>query len=57
MIFVGSLMKNFFEEFAWRSYLTPSVGCSKGSSVTELFPFHRQHFVDVLASTLLLLLP
>jgi len=23
VMFVGSLMKNFFEEFAWRSYLTP----------------------------------
>lgn len=23
VIFIGSLMKNFFEEFAWRSYLTP----------------------------------
>ncbi|NWF64329.1 MAG: hypothetical protein HXY38_08490 [Chloroflexi bacterium] len=22
MVFTGSLMKNFFEEFAWRSYLT-----------------------------------
>lgn len=25
MIFVGSLMKNIFEEFAWRSYLTPRL--------------------------------
>jgi len=25
VIFVGSLMKNFFEEFAWRSYLTPRL--------------------------------
>ncbi len=25
IIFVGSLMKNFFEEFAWRSYLTPRL--------------------------------
>jgi membrane protease YdiL (CAAX protease family) len=25
MIFVGSLMKNFFEEFVWRSYLTPRL--------------------------------
>jgi membrane protease YdiL (CAAX protease family) len=25
MIFIGSLMKNFFEEFAWRSYLTPRL--------------------------------
>lgn len=25
MVFVGSLMKNFFEEFAWRSYLTPRL--------------------------------
>ncbi|HNB39955.1 MAG TPA: CPBP family glutamic-type intramembrane protease [Anaerolineales bacterium] len=24
-IFIGSLMKNFFEEFAWRSYLTPRL--------------------------------
>lgn len=25
MIFAGSLMKNIFEEFAWRSYLTPRL--------------------------------
>lgn len=25
MLFIGSLMKNFFEEFAWRSYLTPRL--------------------------------
>ena len=25
VIFVGSLMKNFFEEFVWRSYLTPRL--------------------------------
>ena len=25
LIFTGSLMKNFFEEFAWRSYLTPRL--------------------------------
>ncbi|HMZ06189.1 MAG TPA: CPBP family intramembrane metalloprotease [Anaerolineales bacterium] len=25
IMFVGSLMKNFFEEFAWRSYLTPRL--------------------------------
>lgn len=25
LVFVGSLMKNFFEEFAWRSYLTPRL--------------------------------
>jgi len=25
VLFVGSLMKNFFEEFAWRSYLTPRL--------------------------------
>jgi membrane protease YdiL (CAAX protease family) len=25
VIFVGSLMKNFFEEFAWRGYLTPRL--------------------------------
>lgn len=24
-MFIGSLMKNFFEEFAWRSYLTPRL--------------------------------
>ena len=29
MIFVGSLMKNFFEEFAWRSYLTPRLDAAK----------------------------
>ena len=25
IIFIGSLMKNFFEEFVWRSYLTPRL--------------------------------
>lgn len=25
VMFVGSIMKNFFEEFAWRSYLTPRL--------------------------------
>jgi membrane protease YdiL (CAAX protease family) len=25
MLFIGSLMKNFFEEFAWRGYLTPRL--------------------------------
>ncbi|HND47616.1 MAG TPA: CPBP family intramembrane metalloprotease [Anaerolineales bacterium] len=25
VIFIGSLIKNFFEEFAWRSYLTPRL--------------------------------
>ncbi len=29
MMFVGSLMKNFFEEFAWRSYLTPRLDAMK----------------------------
>jgi membrane protease YdiL (CAAX protease family) len=29
MLFVGSLIKNFFEEFAWRSYLTPRVDAIK----------------------------
>ena len=29
MIFVGSLMKNFFEEFAWRGYLTPRFEAAK----------------------------
>ena len=28
-MFVGSLMKNFFEEFAWRSYLTPRLDAAK----------------------------
>ncbi|MBI3169166.1 MAG: CPBP family intramembrane metalloprotease [Chloroflexi bacterium] len=28
-MFVGSLMKNFFEEFAWRSYLTPRLEATK----------------------------
>jgi membrane protease YdiL (CAAX protease family) len=28
-MFVGSLMKNFFEEFAWRSYLTPRLAATK----------------------------
>jgi membrane protease YdiL (CAAX protease family) len=27
--FLGSLMKNFFEEFAWRSYLTPRLDAAK----------------------------
>lgn len=29
VIFIGSLMKNFFEEFAWRSYLTPRLDAAK----------------------------
>jgi len=29
MMFVGSLMKNFFEEFAWRGYLTPRFEAAK----------------------------
>ena len=29
VMFVGSLMKNFFEEFAWRSYLTPRLAATK----------------------------
>ncbi|MBE0672174.1 MAG: CPBP family intramembrane metalloprotease [Anaerolineales bacterium] len=29
MMFVGSLMKNFFEEFAWRGYLTPRLEAAK----------------------------
>lgn len=29
IMFVGSLMKNFFEEFAWRSYLTPRLDAAK----------------------------
>ena len=29
VIFAGSLMKNFFEEFAWRSYLTPRLEAAK----------------------------
>ncbi len=33
MVFVGSLMKNFFEEFAWRSYLTPRL---EAASVSPL---------------------
>jgi membrane protease YdiL (CAAX protease family) len=28
-MFVGSLMKNIFEEFAWRSYLTPRLDATK----------------------------
>jgi len=28
-MFAGSLMKNFFEEFAWRSYLTPRLDATK----------------------------
>ena len=34
MIFVGSLMKNFFEEFVWRSYLTPRL---EAAGVKPLF--------------------
>jgi membrane protease YdiL (CAAX protease family) len=29
IMLVGSLMKNFFEEFAWRSYLTPRLDATK----------------------------
>lgn len=29
IMFAGSLMKNFFEEFAWRSYLTPRLEAAK----------------------------
>jgi membrane protease YdiL (CAAX protease family) len=29
VMFAGSLMKNFFEEFAWRSYLTPRLDAAK----------------------------
>jgi membrane protease YdiL (CAAX protease family) len=29
LILVGSLMKNFFEEFAWRGYLTPRLEAAK----------------------------
>ncbi len=29
MILIGSLMKNFFEEFAWRGYLTPRLEAAK----------------------------
>jgi len=28
-MFLGSLIKNFFEEFAWRSYLTPRLDAAK----------------------------
>jgi len=28
-MFIGSLIKNFFEEFAWRSYLTPRLAATK----------------------------
>lgn len=34
VIFVGSLMKNFFEEFVWRSYLTPRL---EAAGVKPLF--------------------
>jgi len=29
VMFVGSLMKNIFEEFAWRGYLTPRLDAAK----------------------------
>ena len=29
VMFAGSLMKNFFEEFAWRGYLTPRLDAAK----------------------------
>jgi membrane protease YdiL (CAAX protease family) len=29
LILIGSLMKNFFEEFAWRGYLTPRLEAAK----------------------------
>jgi len=29
VMFIGSLMKNIFEEFAWRSYLTPRLDAAK----------------------------
>ncbi len=29
VVFVGSLMKNIFEEFAWRGYLTPRLDAAK----------------------------
>ncbi len=29
VIFAGSIMKNFFEEFAWRSYLTPRLDAAR----------------------------
>lgn len=29
MMFTGTLVKNFFEEFAWRSYLTPRLDATK----------------------------
>lgn len=35
--FVGSLMKNFFEEFAWRSYLTPQFEAIKMHPILNHF--------------------
>ena len=45
MIFVGSLMKNFFEEFAWRGYLTPRF------EATKLHPMLNHFIVSLLWMT------
>ena len=35
VIFVGSLMKNIFEEFAWRGYLTPRLDAARVSPLVN----------------------
>jgi membrane protease YdiL (CAAX protease family) len=37
VMFVGSLMKNFFEEFAWRSYLVPRLEAAKVPPILNHF--------------------
>ncbi|HCR71010.1 MAG TPA: hypothetical protein DIW23_06170 [Anaerolineae bacterium] len=37
MMFTGSLVKNFFEEFAWRSYLTPRFDAIKMHPILNHF--------------------
>ena len=44
-MFVGSLMKNIFEEFAWRGYLTPRLEAAK------IHPLMNHFFVSLLWMT------